>query len=47
MSFKFVFNVTSYGAQMFTNSAPGNTPNQGGGSGPFSGFFEVTDAPAQ
>ena len=49
MSFKFVFNVTGYGAQFFTNGAgaPGNNPNGGGGSGPFSGYFEVKDAPAQ
>jgi len=47
MSFKFVFNVTGYGAQMFTGTAPGNTPDGGGGSGPFSGFFEVKDAAAQ
>ena len=46
MSFKFVFNVTDYGAQFFTNNAgaPGNNPNGGGGSGPFSGYFEVMDA---
>ena len=47
MSFKFVFNVTGYGAQMFTGTAPGNNPDGGGGSGPFSGFFEVKDAPPQ
>ncbi|MDC3088571.1 hypothetical protein OA505_02150 [Alphaproteobacteria bacterium] len=44
ISFKFIFNVTGYGAQMFTNTAPGNNPNGGGGSGPFSGFFEFKDA---
>ena len=44
ISFKFIFNVTGYGAQMFTNTAPGNNPNGGGGRGPFSGFFEFKDA---
>ena len=47
ISFKFIFNVTGYGAQMFTNTAPGNNPNGGGGSGPFSGFFEFKDATPQ
>ena len=47
ISFKFIFNVTGYGAQMFTNSAPGNNPNGGGGSGPFSGFFEFQEATPQ
>ena len=47
ISFKFIFNVTGYGAQMFTNSAPGNNPNGGGGSGPFSGFFEFQEASPQ
>ena len=47
ISFKFIFNVTGYGAQMFTNTAPGNNPNGGGGSGPFSGFFEFKDAAPQ
>ena len=49
MNFKFIFNVTGYGAQFFTNNAgaPGNNPNGGGGSGPFSGYFEVKEAPAQ
>ena len=49
MSFKFIFNVTDYGAQFFTNNAgaPGNNPNGGGGSGPFSGYFEVQDATPQ
>ena len=40
MNFKFTFNVTGYGAQMFTGAArPNNNPNEGGGSGPFSGFL--------
>ena len=47
ISFKFIFNVTGYGAQMFTNTAPGNNPNGGGGSGPFSGFFEFQEATPQ
>ena len=47
ISFKFIFNVTGFGAQMFTNTAPGNNPNGGGGSGPFSGFFEFKDATPQ
>ena len=47
-NFKFTFNVTGYGAQMFTGAArPNNNPNGGGGSGPFSGFFTVTSAPQQ
>ena len=43
---KFIFNVTGYGAQFFTNNAgaPGNNPNGGGGRGRFSGYFEVKDA---
>ena len=47
ISVKFTFNVTGYGAQLF--SAAGNPTNStgGGGSGPFSGFFTVTDAPQQ
>ena len=48
MSFKFTFNVTGYGAQMFTSAArPNDNANDGGGSGPFSGFFTVTEAPQQ
>ena len=48
MGFKFTFNVTDFGAQMFTGAArPNNNPNGGGGSGPFSGFFTLTNAPAQ
>ena len=47
ISFKFIFNVTGYGAQMFTNTAPGNNPNGGGGSGPFSGFFEFQETTPQ
>ena len=48
ISFKFTFNVTGYGAQMFTGAArPNNNPNGGGGSGPFSGFFTLVDAPQQ
>ena len=48
MSFKFTFNVTGYGAQMFTGAArPNDNPNGGGGSGPFSGFFTIVDAPQQ
>ena len=48
MNFKFTFNVTGYGAQMFTGaSRPNNNPNGGGGSGPFSGFFTITEAPQQ
>ena len=45
-TYKFNFNVTGYGAQFFTNNAgaPGNNPNGGGGSGPFSGYFEDKDA---
>ena len=47
ISVKFTFNVTGYGAQLF--SAAGNPTNStgGGGSGPFSGFFTVTEAPQQ
>ena len=47
ISVKFTFNVTGYGAQLF--SAAGNPINStgGGGSGPFSGYFTVTDAPQQ
>ena len=43
---KFIFNVTDYGAQFFTNNAgaPGNNPNGERGSGTFSGYFEVKDA---
>ena len=46
---KFIFNVTGYSVQFFTNNAgaPGNNPNGGGGSGPFSGYFEVQDATPQ
>jgi hypothetical protein len=48
ISFKFTFNVTGYGAQMFTGAGrPNNNPNGGGGSGPFSGFFTIVDAPQQ
>ena len=48
MNFKFTFNVTGYGAQLFTSTArPTNNPNDGGGSGPFSGFFTITNAPQQ
>ena len=47
MAFKFTFNVTGYGAQLFSSSAPSNTADGGGGSGPFSGFFTVTDTPQQ
>ena len=48
MNLKFTFNVTGYGAQMFTGAArPNNNPNEGGGSGPFSGFFTITEAPQQ
>ena len=47
MGFKFTFNVTGYGAQLFSSSAPSNTADGGGGSGPFSGFFTVTEAPQQ
>jgi hypothetical protein len=48
MNFKFTFNVTGYGGQMFTGaSRPNNNPNGGGGSGPFSGFFTITEAPQQ
>ena len=48
VSLKFTFNVTGYGAQMFTGAArPNNNPNGGGGSGPFSGFFTIVDAPQQ
>ena len=48
MNFKFTFNVTGYGAQMFTGaSRPNNNPNGGGGSGPFSGFFTIINAPQQ
>ena len=48
MNFKFTFNVTGYGAQLFTSTArPTNNPNDGGGSGPFSGFFTITEAPQQ
>ena len=48
MSFKFTFNVTGYGAQMFTGAGrPNNNPNGGGGSGPFSGFFTIVNAPQQ
>ena len=37
---------TDYGAQFFTNNAgaPRNNPYGGGGSRPFSGYFEVKDA---
>ena len=48
ISFKFTFNVSGYGAQMFTGAGrPNNNPNGGGGSGPFSGFFTIIDAPQQ
>ena len=48
MSFKFTFNVTGYGAQMFTGAGrPNNNPNGGGGSGPFSGYFTIVNAPQQ
>ena len=48
ISFKFTFNVTGYGAQMFTGAArPNDNPNGGGGSGPFSGFFTIIDSPQQ
>ena len=48
ISFKFTFNVTGYGAQLFTSqNRPTNDPNDGGGSGPFSGFFTITNAPQQ
>ena len=47
IGFKFTFNVTGYGAQLFSSTAPSNTADGGGGSGPFSGFFTVTEAPQQ
>ena len=48
MTFKFTFNVTGYGAQMFTNAGtPNDNPNGGGGTGPFSGFFTITNSPQQ
>ena len=47
IGFKFTFNVTGYGAQLFSSSAPSNTADGGGGSGPFSGFFTITEAPQQ
>ena len=47
IGFKFTFNVTGYGAQLFSSTAPSNTADGGGGVGPFSGFFTVTEAPQQ
>ena len=47
IGFKFTFNVTGYGAQLFSSTAPSNTADGGGGSGPFSGFFTITEAPQQ
>ena len=43
---KFIFNVTGYGAQFFTNNAgaPRNNPNGGEGRVTFSGYTEVKDA---
>ena len=48
-TYKFNFNVTGYGAHFFNNNAgaPGNNPNGGGGSGTFSGYFEVKNAITQ
>jgi len=43
MGMKFNFNVTGYGAQLFGST---DTPQEAG-SGPFSGSFTITDAPAQ
>ena len=47
MNFKFTFNVTGYGAQLFTNTARPTNTTSDGGSGPFSGFFTITNAPQQ
>ena len=48
INFKFTFNVTGYGAQLFTDQTPPtNITDGGGGSGPFSGFFTITNAPQQ
>ena len=43
MGMKFNFNITNYGAQLFGST---DTPSEAG-SGPFSGSFTITDAPAQ
>ena len=48
MNFKFTFNVTGYGAQMFTGAArPNNNPNEGVvvDQYPFQVFFTITEAP--
>ena len=47
ISVKFTFNVTGYGAQLFSNAGNPTNSTGGRGSGPFSGFFTVTDAPQQ
>ena len=47
IGFKFTFNVTGYGAQLFSITTPSNTADGGGGSGAFSGFFTVTEASQQ
>ncbi|MDC1280835.1 hypothetical protein N8Z28_00970 [bacterium] len=43
---QFTFNITGYGAQFFDDAGSNIIPDVGG-SGPFSGFFEVTDGAAQ
>ena len=46
LKMQFTFNITGYGAQFFDDAGSNSIPDQGG-SGPFSGFFEVTDGGAQ
>ena len=43
---QFTFNITGYGAQFFDDAGSNSIPDAGG-SGPFSGFFEVTEGAAQ
>ena len=46
LKMQFTFNITGYGAQFFDDTGSNSIPDAGG-SGPFSGFFEVTDGAAQ